>query len=96
MSITDLCNNPDDKMKLDCMTAVITATCLTEEVMMKTINNPDFNHHKMEHDKFIMKLKTMCCPLPENDLHFIKEWLINHMMTTDMKLKNKLYTYPNM
>jgi hypothetical protein len=32
MSITDLCNNPGDKMKLDCMTAVITATCLTEEV----------------------------------------------------------------
>jgi hypothetical protein len=30
----------------------------------------------MEHDDFIMKLKTMCCPLPENDLHFIKEWSV--------------------
>nr|AQV13657.1 hemerythrin [Halosydna brevisetosa]AQV13733.1 hemerythrin [Pectinaria gouldii]AQV13763.1 hemerythrin [Sparganophilus sp. EP-2017] len=92
-SIFDMCNDTKDKMRLDCMISVMVAHFLTEEIMMKRANYPDYTTHKAMHDEFVMKLKGLHCPITNNDLHYCKDWLVNHIKGTDHKYKNKLMTY---
>ena len=65
-----------------------------EEKFMKQINFEMFDEHKREHISFIRKFSDLC--IADHELKsdevvsFLKKWLLNHILTSDMELKNRL------
>lgn len=64
----------------------------TEEIMMKKYAYPDFEQHKLEHSKFIERLKSFKTDFENNKitisievLNFLKDWLLNHIFISDKK-----------
>jgi hemerythrin-like metal-binding protein len=64
----------------------------TEEKYMKKFDYPEFNNHKLEHDKFIESVlnfeeryKSGKLLLSIEITSFIKDWITNHIMGTDKR-----------
>ncbi len=64
----------------------------TEEKYMTKFNFTGYAEHKMEHDNFHMKalelqerLKVGVYILSSEIMRFLKDWLSNHILTTDKK-----------
>ncbi len=69
----------------------------TEEKYMLRLNYPEYNEHKKEHRDFIKKTSLLSLRAMENDetipleiLIFLNEWLVNHILKSDLKL-NKYF-----
>lgn len=63
-----------------------------EEMMLVKYAYPDYDQHKLEHEKFIDKLNSFKADFKSGKitislevLNFLKDWLINHIMHTDKK-----------
>jgi hemerythrin len=63
-----------------------------EVILMQHYGYPDLENHKAEHDKFISQLDDVKQKLGNSAnllnvqlLYILKDWLINHIMVTDMK-----------
>lgn len=60
-----------------------------EETFMRVIHYPDFNAHKTAHTSFIQRLAAerqaleTGRPLSLDLLHFLKDWLVNHIQVMD-------------
>jgi hemerythrin len=65
-----------------------------EEEYLKEINYPELVIHELEHLDFIEKTTNFCIGtlnveknISEDILQFLKDWLINHILKSDMKYK---------
>lgn len=66
----------------------------SEETYMKSIDFPEIVSHELEHLDFIEKTTNFCLGTLTFDksvydevLNFLKEWLLNHILKSDMKYK---------
>ena len=64
-----------------------------EEEIMKKINYPKYEEHKLEHKFFIDKLEEINKEIYEKNVYislsmriFLKDWLINHILKTDREI----------
>jgi hemerythrin len=64
----------------------------TEEKYMKRFAYPDYEEHKMEHEKFVEKVLAFKKNYEEGKagvsydiLNFLKDWLVGHIQGTDNK-----------
>jgi len=64
----------------------------TEENYMKECDYPDYIKHKQEHDEFIAKVNELEEKLKNGTIilsfeitNFLKDWIKNHIMSTDKK-----------
>jgi hemerythrin-like metal-binding protein len=69
----------------------------SEERQMTLCNYPDFENHKMEHDKFIAavedfeeRYKNGKLLLTIEVTNFVKVWISNHIMGTDQKYSDSM------
>jgi len=70
-----------------------TTTHFNDEIyFMEKYNYPDIEEHKAEHEKFIFELNQIKEKYNQNAnllnlqlLYILKDWLVNHIMVTDMK-----------
>jgi hemerythrin-like metal-binding protein len=60
-----------------------------EEIMMRTIDYPDFFAHQGAHRQFVGRLQAEIRRLDAGEsltldiLHFLKDWLVNHILVND-------------
>ncbi len=69
-----------------------------EEMLMKSMNYPDFDEHVKKHRAFVEWLETVKTtyrraaesPFQIGDMvnHFLESWLTNHIMKDDMKYRD--------
>ncbi len=76
------------------MTDYIKYHFTSEEAYMKKIDFPEIVSHELEHLDFIEKTTNFCLGTLTFDksvytelLAFLKEWLLNHILKSDMKYK---------
>jgi len=69
----------------------------TEEKLFKKYEYQLTNNHIKEHRDFEKEIKSFAkrykkkdSSLSNNIIVFLKEWLVNHILITDMKFKNKI------
>jgi hemerythrin family non-heme iron protein len=83
--------DPTDGKALETLATAVKTHFANEEAMMqKSTNYTEFANHKPLHDDFVKKLGTLTVPLTADQLHFAKEWLVNHIKGTDFGYKGKL------
>ncbi len=65
-----------------------------EEGLMIQYNYPDYDKHKIEHDALIEKVQDFDDQVQAGKtsislslISFLKDWLVNHIMITDMEYK---------
>ena len=65
-----------------------------EEGMMLQYSYPDYDKHKSEHDSLIEKVQDFDDQVQSGKtsislslISFLKDWLVNHIMVTDMEYK---------
>jgi hemerythrin-like metal-binding protein len=71
-----------------------------EEDKMKAADYPDFDNHKIGHEEFIKWLKHVkytyeltpetSVALGESVSKYLQEWLVNHILKSDMEYKGKI------
>ncbi|XP_013410049.1 hemerythrin [Lingula anatina] len=61
-----------------------------EGMMAKSTKYGDLAAHKQKHDKFIADISKLSCPLNDDQIHFAKDWLVQHIKGTDFEYKEKL------
>jgi hemerythrin len=69
----------------------------TEERLMQTAVYPGFAAHKLEHDAFVAKVKDFQTQLQNGQMaltvtvsNFLKEWLVKHILDSDMQYSTYL------
>ncbi|HTX92148.1 MAG TPA: bacteriohemerythrin [Anaerolineales bacterium] len=69
----------------------------SEEQYMEQIQYPEFESHKKQHIEFMRKTAELSMgtmeykeSIPADLLTYLKDWLINHIMESDMKIKSYL------
>jgi hemerythrin len=68
----------------------VTAHFDAEEGRMKAIEGgyPEFDAHQAIHHKFLADVGAASA-IDDGTIKFLKEWLVNHIMGSDMKFKGK-------
>jgi hemerythrin len=73
----------------------------SEETLMREARYPEFMKHRVEHDKLTKRIFELNEGLADGDdvisddlLEFLKKWLIDHILHTDMKLKEYFQSNP--
>lgn len=82
-----------DKGSADKLASLVSVTVnhfSTEEGMMKKANYGEFGPHKAAHEAFVAKIKGLKAPLDDATVNYAKDWLVNHIKTTDFKYKGAL------
>ena len=66
---------------------------MVEETMMIKYGYQDYEQHKLEHQKFVDKLKSFKSEFNNGKvtlsleiLNFLKDWLLNHIQVTDKNM----------
>lgn len=79
---------------------------MREELIMKKISYPAFNDHRKEHKDLLEQLLKLKVDLEshytkeeilekyDEIVKFLRHWLVDHVLLTDMKLKPFLSQYP--
>ena len=79
---------------------------MREEIIQKKILYPEINSHRMEHKKLLEELMELKNKLKKNYdvddiskrydeiITFLRHWLIDHVLNTDMLLKPYLLKHP--
>jgi hemerythrin len=69
----------------------------TEELVMKQVKYPGFESHKNEHSVFVKEIfrKVQSFEegkqfVPNNFVRFLRDWILNHIAVTDIKLAKHL------
>ena len=64
----------------------------TEEKLMRQTNYPEYARHKSEHDMFVAEVLKQIKQLDdlqhihgESFVHFLKDWVLNHIAVSDKK-----------
>nr|AQV13623.1 hemerythrin [Delaya leruthi] len=95
-AIFDCAKSPGDAAALSHLDKVIVAHFANEEQMMTAKSYDGYKEHKTAHDDFVATLKGLKTPLSNDNLHYAKDWLVNHIKGIDFKYKGKLKrTYKN-
>jgi len=64
----------------------------SEEVMMEKAKFEGYDHHKADHDKFLVILKDWSqLAIDDDKLIYAKNWLVKHIKAVDAKYKDKLH-----
>ncbi|MFA8434131.1 MAG: bacteriohemerythrin [Marinifilaceae bacterium] len=65
-----------------------------EEIYLKSINFPEFDEHKRQHDQFIGHTARFCTQalqrksgLGREVYNFLEKWFLEHILVEDMKYK---------
>lgn len=82
--------NPGDGGALKTLVDKVVAHFTYEESQMKAKNYSDFATHKGLHEEFVGKIKALSAPVSADTVNFAKNWLVQHIKTTDFKYKGKL------
>lgn len=61
----------------------------TEEGMFNDVNYVGKDSHKATHDKFLQDAGGLH-QIGDDQIHFIKQWLVEHIKVSDMKYKDVL------
>jgi len=99
--INTLINNKDAKVDSETISDVLTDLTKyaehhfeKEEQYMKNYNYPEYSIHREQHKTFKLQVVTFCIEtmaeketIPDEVLSYLKSWLINHILETDMKYK---------
>nr|AQV13594.1 hemerythrin [Arichlidon gathofi]AQV13627.1 hemerythrin [Drilonereis sp. EP-2017]AQV13633.1 hemerythrin [Eunice pennata]AQV13703.1 hemerythrin [Nicomache venticola]AQV13756.1 hemerythrin [Randiella sp. EP-2017] len=88
--IFDVAKAPGDAGALKHLVDVTCKHFSDEEGMMTAASYPDIGPHKQMHADFVAKLKGLSTPVSNDTIHYAKDWLVNHIKTTDFKYKGKL------
>lgn len=63
-----------------------------EEQKMKLYNYPAYENHRLEHESFVRRVQIFKRDYENNKvavtieiMHFLKDWVMNHIMKTDKK-----------
>ncbi len=65
-----------------------------EEEFMKAKNYPEYEEHRKEHERLVMEVFEFKRRYDKREvskfdlLLFLRDWLINHILDTDLKLKH--------
>jgi hemerythrin len=84
------CTKTNDAATLAKLVQAVKDHFTYEEGMMQKANYSEFAVHKPLHTDFISKIDALKAPLNADQVHFAKEWLVNHIKGTDFKYKGKL------
>nr|AQV13681.1 hemerythrin [Mesochaetopterus taylori] len=80
-----------DKSSLDKLIDVTVNHFTDEEGMMQKKNYSAYPGHKKMHDDFVAILRSLSVgDCNAETMKFAKEWLVEHIKTTDFKYKTKL------
>nr|P27686.2 RecName: Full=Myohemerythrin-1; Short=MHr-1 [Phascolopsis gouldii]AAB22826.1 myohemerythrin isoform I [Phascolopsis gouldii=sipunculid, Peptide, 119 aa] [Phascolopsis gouldii] len=69
---------------------VTTTHFRNEEAMMDAAKYENVVPHKQMHKDFLAKLGGLKAPLDQGTIDYAKDWLVQHIKTTDFKYKGKL------
>ncbi len=67
---------------------------LSEENLMHEIGYPDVDNHTLIHTDLLHQLDLMLAKIsrhrefPEDLLYFLNQWVVNHLVSEDMKIAN--------
>ena len=69
----------------------------TEEKLMKRVNYPEFQHHKREHQEFVLEVVAKVEEFnsgklfaPLGFVYFLRDWVLHHIAVSDKKMGNHL------
>ena len=69
---------------------------LSEENLMHEVDYPDVDNHALLHTDLLMQLDMMIAKIshhkefPDDLLHFLNKWLVQHVATEDLKIAEYL------
>nr|AQV13746.1 hemerythrin [Phascolosoma agassizii] len=86
----DCSKDKDSQENVDKFCEVTEDHFTNEEVYMMRALYPAFLPHKKMHDDFLMRLLELKAPISDQDVFFAKDWLVNHIKTTDFKYIGKI------
>nr|AQV13596.1 hemerythrin [Aspidosiphon laevis] len=87
----DMSKDKTSKKALEKFQQVISDHFVNEETYMIRAIYPALMPHKRQHDAFLHKIEDWEAPVSDVDVIFAKDWLVNHIKTTDFKYIGKLY-----
>nr|ASW22258.1 hemerythrin [Cardicola currani] len=88
--VFDVAGAPSDAGKLAHLVDVVKKHFTYEEGVMQAKKYSEYPGHKTMHDDFVAKISALSTPVSGDTVHFAKDWLVNHIKTTDFKYKGKL------
>jgi hemerythrin len=89
--IFKVAEDPKDEGALNDLKQKVKDHFTNEEGIMSSSNYEELPDHKILHADFVAKLDALTVPVGNDSVHFAKDWLVQHIKTTDFKYKGKLH-----